>query len=74
MYGEFVSFDAHLGNGTGRRTATMAAPLLLTSGLVRYEALPHGCKTSPVFVVVYILAKSQITPGWVLTCDSAQSW
>ena len=34
--------DAHLGNGTGRRTVTMVAPLVLTSGPVRYEAVLHG--------------------------------
>ena len=28
--------------------ATMVAPLLLTSGLVRYEAVFHSCRTSPV--------------------------
>ena len=33
----------HLGNGTDRRTVTMVAPLLLTSGPMRYEAV-----TSPV--------------------------
>ena len=27
--------DAHLGNGTGHRTVTMVAPLVLTSGPVR---------------------------------------
>ena len=39
--------DAHLGNGTGRRTPTLAAPLLLTSGSVRYEAVLHSYGTSP---------------------------
>ena len=41
---------AHLGKATGRRTATMAAPLLvlLTSGPVRYEAVLHSCGTSVV--------------------------
>ena len=39
---------AQLGNGTGRRTTTMVAPLLLTSGSVRYEAVLHSCRTSPV--------------------------
>ena len=28
---------AQLGNGSGRKTATLVAPLLLTSGSVRYE-------------------------------------
>ena len=36
--------DAHLGTGTGRRTATMVAPLLLTSGPVRYEAVLVGAE------------------------------
>ena len=39
---------AHLGNCTGRRTVTMIAPLLFTSGPVRYEAVLHSCGTSPV--------------------------
>ena len=38
---------AHLGNGTDRRTATMAAQLLLSSGPARYEAVLHGSMTSP---------------------------
>ena len=38
----------HLENGTGHRTATMVAPLLLTSGPVRYEAVLQSCGTSPV--------------------------
>ena len=38
----------HIGNGTGRRTATMAAPLLLTSGPVRHEAVFHSCGPSAV--------------------------
>ena len=33
---------ARLGNGTGRRTATMAAPLPFTSGLAKYEAGLHS--------------------------------
>ena len=37
----------HLGNGTGHRTVTMAASLLLTNGPARYEAVFHGCGTSP---------------------------
>ena len=32
----------HLGNGTGHRTAIMAAPLLLTSGLAKYKAVLHN--------------------------------
>ena len=39
----------------------MAAPLLLTSGPVRYEAVLHNCRTSPV-------------EGTEWTCDSAYSW
>ena len=38
----------HSGNGTGRRTVTFVAPLPLTSGPVRYEAVLHSCVTSPV--------------------------
>ena len=34
----------HLRNSTGHRM-TMVAPLLLTSGMVRYEAVLHGCGT-----------------------------
>ena len=52
MYGEFVllysALDAYLGNGTSHRTATMTAPLLLTSGPERYEAVLHSCWASPV--------------------------
>ena len=40
--------NAHLGNGTGHRTATMAAPLALTNGPVSYEAVLHSCGTIPV--------------------------
>ena len=43
------------------RTATIASPLLVTSGLVRYEAVLDSCGTSPV------------GGGGVLTCDSAHS-
>ena len=39
---------AHLGNGQGCRTATMVAPLPVTSGPVRYEAVLQSCGTSPV--------------------------
>ena len=38
----------HLGNGTGCSTATLAAPLLLTSGSVWYENMLQSCGTSPV--------------------------
>ena len=40
--------DAHLGNGTGHRTATMTEPLLLTCGRVRYEAVLHSYGTKLV--------------------------
>ena len=54
--------DAHLGNGTGHRTASLMEPLLLlTSGPMRYEAVLHSCGTSPV-------------GGRVPTCDSVYSW
>ena len=43
------------------RTATMKAPLLFTSGLVRHEAVLHSCGTS-------------LVGGRVPTCDSAHSW
>ena len=53
--------DANLGSGTGHITVAMAAPLLLISGLARYEAGFHSCRTSPV--------------GWrVSTCGSVHSW
>ena len=38
----YIVACAHLGNGTGRRPVTMAAPLLLTSGPAKYEAELHG--------------------------------
>ena len=37
-----------IGNGTGCRTAAMAAPLPLTSGPARCEAALHGCGRKPV--------------------------
>ena len=40
--------DAYLGNSTGCRTVTMTAPLLITSGPLRYEAVLHSCETSPI--------------------------
>ena len=43
---------AYFGNGTCRRTATMAEPLLLTSGPVKYEAVLHTCGTNPVRLVL----------------------
>ena len=51
----------YLGSGSGHRTATMAAHLLLTSGPVRCEAVLHSCGASPV-------------GGRVATCDSVHSW
>ena len=64
MYGMFVPLlDTDLGNGTGHRTAILAAPLaLVTRSLVRYEALVHSCGTSPMVV-----------GRGVLTCDSTDS-
>ena len=44
----YIVACGQLGNGTGRRTATLMALLLLTSGPVRYEAELHSCGTSPV--------------------------
>ena len=52
--------DAHLGNGTCRRTVTMTAPLILSSGLLRYEAVLH------------IVGQVQRV-GQVLTCNSVHS-
>ena len=49
---------AHLGNGTGHRTATLVAPLLLTSGM-------KLCFT--------VMGQSQ-WGMFVLMCDSAHSW
>ena len=37
---------AHLGNSTGHRTATLAAPLLFNSGPLRYENVLHSCGMS----------------------------
>ena len=47
MYGGLchLLLDAHLGNGTSRRSVTVMAPLLLTSGPVRYEDVLHSCGT-----------------------------
>ena len=39
---------APLGNGTGWRTATLVASLLLISRPVKYEVVLHSCGTSPV--------------------------
>ena len=68
-YGEFVPLlDAHLGNGIGSKTVTMAAPLLLTSGLVRYEAVLHSCGTSPVrgdgYRLVTVHGDFIVLPHW----------
>ena len=43
---------AHLGNGTGCRTATMAAPLVLTNGPVKCEVMLHGNFVSILCVCV----------------------
>ena len=61
VYVTLQLLDAHLGNGTSRRTATMMAPLLFTSGPVRYEAVLHLCETIPM-------------GGLLPTCDSGHSW
>ena len=53
---------AHLGNDTGLRTVTIAAPLLLISGPVRYDAVLHNCGPRPV------------AGGLVPACDSTHSW
>ena len=64
---------AHVGNSTGYRTATLAAPLLLTSGLVRYEARLHSCGTSPVggggdrLVTVRTHDDFTVLPRWDIT-------
>ena len=61
---------AHLGNGTGRRTATMSALLLLTSGLVRHETVLHSCVTSPEggggyrLVIVHTHGDFIVLPHW----------
>ena len=34
-----------------------------TSGLAKCEAVLHGCGTSPVFVDVYVLVTSKVSPG-----------
>ena len=52
--------DAHLWNSTCCRTATLTAPLLLTSGLLRHETVLHSYGTNP-------------QQGWGTTCDSANS-
>ena len=53
--------DTSIREGTGRRTVTMMAPLLLTNGPVWYEAVLHRSRTRPV--------RSRVP-----TCDSAHSW
>ena len=66
----YIVACAHLGNGTGRRTVTMAAPLLVTSELVRYEAVLHSCGTSPVggkryrLVTVHTHGDFIVLPQW----------
>ena len=68
----YIVACAHIGNGTGRSTATLAPPLLvlLTSGLVRYEARLHSCGTSPVgqggnqFVTVRTHGDFIVLPQW----------
>ena len=41
----------HLRNGTDCQTAIFVAPLLITSGPLRYEAVLDSCGTSPVELV-----------------------
>ena len=45
-------YTSSLGNGPAHRTVTMAAPLLLTSGLVWYEAELHNTFLVISFVCV----------------------
>ena len=45
MHRDFV---LHLRNGTGHRSVINAAPLLLTSGPMRYEVVHPSCGTSSV--------------------------
>ena len=64
-----LMLDAHLGNGTGHRTVTMTAPLLPTSGLVRYEAVFHNCRTCLVgegyqLVTLYTHGDFIVLPHW----------
>ena len=47
--GSLYRLNSPLGNGTGHRTATTMATLLLTSSTVKYEALLHSCETNPVW-------------------------
>ena len=59
---------AHLGNGSGHRTARLAAPLILTNSLVRYETMLHSCGTSPVrgYRLVTVCTHSDfiVLPHW----------
>ena len=48
---QVVDLGLGLGNGTAGRTVKMAAPLLVSSGPMRYEAVLYSCGTSPVVTV-----------------------
>ena len=50
-------------NGTGCRTAGIAAPPLLTSGAARCEGELHGCGISPVCLFDAIAAVFQLYHG-----------
>ena len=72
-YAEFFPYivdSAPIGNGTCCRTLTMAAPILLTSGLVRYKSVLHGCCTRSVrvgwyrLVIVHTYGDSIVLPQW----------
>ena len=60
---------ANIGNGTGCRTAAIAAPLLLTNGSARYEAGLHGCGKSPVCLFYAIATVFQSYHGGDLVCE-----
>ena len=45
-----------------------------TSGPARCEAVLHGCGTSLVGVIDYLLAISKVISGRVATCDSVRAW
>ena len=71
----YIVACAHLENGTGRRTPTMAAPLLLTRGLVRYEAVVHSCGTNSVCVCVWRRGgyRLGVPTAGTMTCYPTQS-
>ena len=53
----------YLGNSIDCSTAVMAAPPLLTSGRVRYEAMFHSCATSLVCLFYAIATLFQLYHG-----------